>query len=117
MTNLTELLATLKDLEAKATPGPLKAVPAGEEYSALEEPSGLRCAIDLMPEDAKLWAATRNALPTLIQALEEAREAMGYYACPAHYEERVTMGGTRPPGVLVEQGRKARAFLERWGLK
>lgn len=58
-----------------------------------------------------LIAHSVNSMPILIAALERAREALGYYADPTHYEERQTLGGLRPPGVLVESGRKARDVL------
>lgn len=39
------------------------------------------------------------------------QEALEYYAHPDHYEPTEKMGGTRPPGVLVEQGDFARKAL------
>jgi hypothetical protein len=51
-------------------------------------------------------AATRTQVMIL-------REALEYYAHPDHYEEHITLGGTRQPGVLTEGGGKARAALKK----
>lgn len=51
----------------------------------------------------------RTRVPTETeQKLAAAIEACEYYGHPDHYEERHTLTGTRPPGVLVEGGEKAR---------
>lgn len=55
------------------------------------------------------WAAER--IYELEEQIEIAVEALEYYEHPAHYEETVTLGGTRQPGVLTEGGHKARTTL------
>lgn len=39
------------------------------------------------------------------------REALEYYAHPDHYEERNTLSGLRPAGVLVDKGELAQKIL------
>lgn len=41
-------------------------------------------------------------------------DALEYYSHPDHYEERVTFKGTRQPGVLTDNGQKAREALKIW---
>jgi len=44
--------------------------------------------------------------------LAKAKEMASFYASPDVYTPFVTFAGERQPGVLTEQGRKARAFLK-----
>lgn len=54
-----------------------------------------------------------NRVSLLTEALKEAIEALNYYEHPVHYEERETMGGMRPPGVMTDRGNRARETLDR----
>lgn len=49
--------------------------------------------------------------------LQLAKEALQYYAHPDHYEERQTFSGLRPPGVLSDNGDRARKTLIELGEK
>ncbi len=70
------------------------------ESSIAEARSEARWAEHYFQEKEQL----QSQLSLCVQALE-------FYAHPDHYEERVTLSGTRKPGVLTEGGEKARACL------
>lgn len=67
-----------------------------------------------MTSKSELTQAADRAVKRIHELEEQiniAVEALEYYEHPTHYEETVTLGGTRQPGVLTEGGRKARTAL------
>jgi hypothetical protein len=48
---------------------------------------------------------------------EKLAEALKYYAHKDHYEDRMTLSGHRPPGVMAERGDKAREALADYSLQ
>lgn len=72
MTDLTSTIARLRELEAKATPGPWSFSAKSEtDEGVLTGPDG----VDLRKIDAKLMAALRNAASALLDAAERAEKA------------------------------------------
>lgn len=62
-------------------------------------------------DQVRLW----NENEELRAKLEKAVKMAEFYSHPDHYEEFVTMGGMRGPGVLAEKGNLARQFLKEMG--
>lgn len=52
-----------------------------------------------------------NTIMKLQARIAELEKALEYYAHPDHYVETMRLSGMRPPGVLVEGGKKAREVL------
>jgi hypothetical protein len=77
--NMTSVLARLRELEAKATPGPwfddLLMVPLREFRAGCFSGRQGRCAV-ARPEDAVLIAESRNHLAALLDVAEEADELL-----------------------------------------
>ena len=106
---MTNILKELKELDAKATSAPWKVLSIhGDEFvSAIpykDHPYfGCTTTIEVMSDeeyptkstDAKLIAATRNALPDLIRAIELAEEALSQvndksYFVPAIVQDAIS---------------------------
>lgn len=100
MTNLTALIAKLRELESRATPGEVEAFDNylqvetldGERGKLLAEFFGANPMHGDNCNDTHFYAELRNALPTLLAALEEARETLERYAT-REYDSRAEGDG------------------------
>lgn len=62
-------------------------------------------------------ACSPDVVLRLVEALEEARDSLWFYALPGRYE-KVNLTQTYVNAIVEENpGNKARAWLERWGAK
>ena len=85
---LQALVARLRELEAKATPGPWRVHDDGAVrlfviqrpavwLEAIEDNRNVHPAVDCREQDATLIAEARNALPAILDALEKATSRPG----------------------------------------
>lgn len=63
-------------------------------------------------DGSDFFADERHQIHAMAKVIREQMAALEYYAHPEHYEERVTLKGVRPPGVMVNMGTAARAALD-----
>lgn len=110
-------LPKLKELALAATPGPwfqcMATVVGAESVFVADLVSDQhQISPEKINRDGRFIAAVNpTVVLAVIERLERAEEALAYYSHPDHYEERITMCGTRPPGVLADRGKKARVVL------
>lgn len=62
--------------------------------------------------NAGYYTGSGGAMPELLASYRRAIEVIQFYGKTLGYEPLETMGGTRPPGILAENGKKAREFLK-----
>ena len=111
--NLTEIIAHLRELEKKATPGEWKSQPAPPDPitsgGRVISEEGLVC-LGFSPENEKLIAESRNHLTRLLDELEAAKEVLEWYADGFKIMDHIDGSYT----IHETWHQKARALLEKW---
>ena len=97
---LEKLLEELEELEAKATPRPFRVCPGDSavitDCSSAKFEYIPQVVADFygLPNDANLFATSRNSLKTLIQIIRVQNEALEFYANKDNWDEENSLGQT-----------------------